>query len=43
MIREAKDYLSFCWHCFRIAFVGDWRYYFWITFLIVVALFGLNA
>ncbi len=38
-----KDYLHFLRRCFRISFVGDWRYYAWMFFLSVVALFGLNA
>lgn len=36
-------YLTFLWRCFRLSFVGDWRYYAWMTFLTVVALLGLNA
>ncbi len=38
-----KDYLRFLRRCFRISFVGDWRYYLWMFLLSVVALFGLNA
>jgi molybdopterin-containing oxidoreductase family membrane subunit len=38
-----KDYLHFLRRCFRISFVGDWRYYAWMFFLSVIALFGLNA
>jgi len=38
-----KRYVTFLWECFRISFVGDWRYYAWMTFLTVIALLGLNA
>ena len=38
-----KEYARFLWRCFRISFVGDWRYYAWMLALTVVALFGLNA
>ena len=38
-----KRYLTFLWECLRISFVGDWRYYAWMTVLTVVALAGLNA
>ncbi len=38
-----KEYTRFLWRCFRISFVGDWRYYSWMLFLSVIALFGLNA
>ncbi len=38
-----KDYLHFLRRCIRISFVGDWRYYAWMFFLSVIALFGLNA
>ena len=38
-----KRYCTFLWECFRISFVGDWRYYAWMTVLTAVALLGLNA
>ncbi|MFG0284700.1 MAG: sulfate reduction electron transfer complex DsrMKJOP subunit DsrP [Phycisphaerales bacterium JB039] len=37
------DYLVFLARCFRLSFVGDWKYYLWMTALTVTALFGLNA
>jgi molybdopterin-containing oxidoreductase family membrane subunit len=38
-----KRYLSFLWECFRVSFVGDWRYYTWMTVLTVISLLGLHA
>lgn len=38
-----KEYLVFLGRCFRLSFVGDWRYHLWMTFLTIVALLGLNA
>ncbi len=38
-----KKYLTFLWDCFRLSFVGDWRYHLWMTILTVVALGGLHA
>ncbi len=38
-----RRYLTFLWQCLRISFVGDWRYYTWMTVLTVVALLGLHA
>jgi len=38
-----KRYLTFLWDCFRLSFVGDWRYHLWMTGLTVVALTGLYA
>jgi len=38
-----KEYLRFLSRCFRLSFVGDWRYHLWMTALTVVALLGLNA
>ncbi len=38
-----KEYTRFLWRCFRVSFVGDWRYHLWMLFLTIVALFGLNA
>lgn len=37
------QYLTFLTRCFRLSFVGDWRYYVWMLFLSIVALLGLNA
>ena len=36
-----KKYFTFLWDCFRLSFVGDWRYHVWMTLLTVVALIGL--
>ncbi|MDM8006984.1 MAG: polysulfide reductase NrfD [Phycisphaerae bacterium] len=38
-----KRYLTFLWQCLRISFVGDWRYYAWMSVLTVFALLGLHA
>ena len=38
-----KNYLQFLYRCFRLSFVGDWRYHLWMFALTVMALFGLNA
>lgn len=38
-----KEYLRFLWRCWRISFVGDWRYLGWMTLLSVVSLLGLHA
>lgn len=38
-----KRYFSFVWQCFRLSFVGDWRYHTWMTVLTVVALVGLYS
>ncbi|MCA9552686.1 MAG: polysulfide reductase NrfD [Myxococcales bacterium] len=38
-----KDYLAFLRRSFALSFVGDWRYYAWMTLLTVIALIGLNA
>jgi molybdopterin-containing oxidoreductase family membrane subunit len=37
------QYIRFLWRCFRLSFVGDWRYYAWMLALTVVALLGINA
>jgi len=37
------EYPRFLWRCFRLSFVGDWKYYTWMFTLSVIALFGLNA
>jgi molybdopterin-containing oxidoreductase family membrane subunit len=38
-----KEYLRFLVRCFRVSFVGDWRYQAWMAGLTTVALIGLNA
>ena len=38
-----KKYAAFLWDCFRLSFVGDWRYHLWMTILTLVSLAGLNA
>jgi molybdopterin-containing oxidoreductase family membrane subunit len=38
-----KKYATFLWDCFRLSFVGDWRYHLWMTALTLVALAGLFA
>ena len=38
-----RTYLTFLIRCFRLSFVGDWRYYGWMALLSVIALLGLNA
>src|SRR5512139_1401983 len=38
-----RKYLTFLWDCFRLSFVGDWRYHAWMTVLTVVTLLGLHA
>jgi len=38
-----KEYLRFLWRCFRLSFVGDWRYHLWMLVLTVISLLGLNA
>ncbi|MCL4180108.1 MAG: polysulfide reductase NrfD [Verrucomicrobia bacterium] len=38
-----RRYLAFLWDCFRLSFVGDWRYHLWMTLLTLVALGGLHA
>lgn len=38
-----RRYLSFLWQCFRLSFVGGWRYHAWMTVLTVIALIGLYA
>jgi molybdopterin-containing oxidoreductase family membrane subunit len=37
------EYFRFLWRCFRISFVGDWRYHLWMLVLTVFVLLGLNA
>lgn len=43
MIAATRNYLVFLGRCARIAFVGDWRYYAWMSALTVFVLLGLNA
>lgn len=38
-----KKYLTFLWDCFRLSFVGDWRYHLWMLTLTLVTLAGLYA
>lgn len=38
-----KQYVTFLWQCLRISFVGDWRYYAWMSVLTVFALLGFHA
>ncbi len=36
-----KKYVTFLWDCFRLSFVGDWRYHLWMTILTLFTLAGL--
>jgi molybdopterin-containing oxidoreductase family membrane subunit len=38
-----REYIRFLWRCFRLSFVGDWRYHLWMLLLTAVALLGLNS
>jgi molybdopterin-containing oxidoreductase family membrane subunit len=38
-----RRYVQFLWRCFRISFVGDWRYHLWMLVLTAFVLLGLNA
>ena len=38
-----RDYLNFLARCFRLSFIGDWRYRMWMLLLTLFALLGLNA
>ncbi len=38
-----KKYATFLWDCFRLSFVGDWRYHLWMLVLTLVALGGVYA
>lgn len=38
-----KTYLKFLVRCFRLSFVGDYRYYAWMFMLTVFVLLGINA
>lgn len=43
MIQACRNYFTFLGRCFRVAFVGDWRYYAWLGVLTLLCLIGLNA
>lgn len=38
-----RRYFSFLWACARMSFVGDWRYYTWMTVLTAGTLVGVHA
>jgi molybdopterin-containing oxidoreductase family membrane subunit len=38
-----RKYLNFLVDCFRLSFVGDWRYHLWMTGLTVVVLLGVYS
>lgn len=38
-----KQYLTFLRDCFRLSFVGDWRYHLWMTVLTLLTLAGVYA
>jgi molybdopterin-containing oxidoreductase family membrane subunit len=38
-----KRYFVFLWDCFRLSFVGDWRYHLWMLTLALLALSGVYA
>ena len=38
-----KKYLTFLWDCFRLSFVGDWRYHLWMLILTLITLAGVYA
>lgn len=38
-----REYLRFLRRCFRLSFVGDWRYHAWMFTLTAFALLGLHA
>lgn len=38
-----RIYLTFLWRCFRLSFVGNWRYHAWMFALTVFVLLGVNA
>jgi len=38
-----KEYARFLWRCFRLSFVGGWKYQAWMLILTIIALLGLNA
>ena len=38
-----KNYITFLWRCFKLSFVGNKYYQWWVLFLSVLSLIGLNA
>jgi len=38
-----RRYLVFLWDCFRLSFVGDWRYHLWMLVLTLLTLSGVYA
>lgn len=38
-----KEYGLFLWRCFRLSFVGTWRYHLWMLLLTAAVLLGINA
>ena len=38
--KRMKKYATFLWDCFRLSFVGDWRYHLWMTILTLASLAG---
>lgn len=38
-----RKYLTFLYDCFRLSFVGDWRYHLWMTSLTILTLVGIYA
>lgn len=38
-----RKYATFLWDCFRLSFVGDWRYHLWMLVLTLFALAGVYA
>jgi len=38
-----REYVRFLWRCFRLSFVGDWKYLAWMLVLSCVTLAGINA
>ncbi len=38
-----REYARFLYRCFRVSFVGDWRYQLWMLGLTVLVLLGVNA
>ncbi|MDP7028891.1 MAG: polysulfide reductase NrfD [Phycisphaerales bacterium] len=38
-----RAYARFLYRCFRVSFVGDWRYQLWMLGLTILTLLGINA
>ncbi len=38
-----KEYCRFLYRCFRVSFVGDWKYQLWMLLLTIFVLLGVNA